>query len=235
MDCFIKKIFQDKIDERVHNQFVRFGKGNYQGRALIKLQVKKDALKIQGSFEYANDFVEIVSEILGESKAEVSGIVLSKESAGGKLRDADVHISEKKKSMVFESSISQELTGKQLKLIVDNSYFSLLDVSSQGVNLKIKKKLPKPGKSGEGKIDDKFCSLELPLSMLHKVKEAFFFDAPECKKCSTIHTYEIKEIILPKDEKNFEKIRLLAKRKGKIIRKIDADGRELFKEKEFEA
>jgi len=66
-----------------------------------------------------------------------------------------------------------------------------------------------------------------------QVKEEFLFDATEGKKFEISHDYLITEIIPPKDEKDFEKIRILAKRKGKIIRKMNVDGKEIKSEKEF--
>ena len=55
---FIKKIFENKIDDSVHKQFVRFGKGRYPGRAVIKITKQPDKIKIGTSFEMANDLIE---------------------------------------------------------------------------------------------------------------------------------------------------------------------------------
>jgi len=76
MGCFIKKIFQENINEQVHRQFVRFGKGKYTKRAVISMQ-KTSMIKVKSSFEYANDFVELVSEL---GNFIFSGIITSKES-----------------------------------------------------------------------------------------------------------------------------------------------------------
>jgi hypothetical protein len=97
----------------------------------------------------------------------------------------------------------------------------------------MKKKLPKPGKSGDAKIDDKFCVLEADLKYWPQIREAFML--PECRKCKISHTFVIEEIILPKGEQDFAKMRELAKRKGRIIRKMEADGQQNSEEKNFEA
>ena len=103
--------------------------------------------------------------------------------------------------------------------------------------------MPKPGKS-EGKVDDKFCQLELDEKYYNAVKGDFFWDLPDGKKISAEHVFVIKEIIIPKEgarpglatlEKDYEKIREMAKRKGKILRIVDVDGKEVRKETEFEA
>jgi len=222
---FIKKIFENKIDDSVHKQFVRFGKGVYPGRAVVKITRQPEKIKIGTSFEMANDIVEFCSQISNSLKC--SGLIFSKE----KLELSG----EKKKSGLLAYDINQDLTSDQIKKILEKCYITLLDIESPGISLKSKKKIPKPGKAGDSKIDDKFCQLELNTKFWPQVKSEFAFDLPEFKKALTVHTYTITDIIMPKGEKDFEKIRILAKRKGKIIRKITIDKQETLKEKGFEA
>lgn len=218
MDCFIKKVFCKNVDENCHRQFVRFSKGDFAGRALINLN-KTDKLKVTGSSEWINDFVSLASEI-GEVK--FSGIVLSKEDLG---------LPGKKKAGLIEYHFNGN--SEDVKKIANKAYTMMLDGEGQGISLKIKKKLPKPGK-GEGKINDKFCSLEADLKYWNAIKNAFFWDVPDCKKAKIGHEYIITEMVLPKGEKDFEKIRVLAKRKGKLVRKLAIDGNETSKETEME-
>ncbi len=218
MECFIKKIWKAK-GEQAHVYFVRFGKGKYENRAALNLQ-KTSKVKLRGSYEWVNDFVNLVSEL---ENVKFSGVILSKEPLSLE--------NEKKKSGIFEYSTSID-SGK-VKEIQDKVYAMLLDAESPGLSLKMKKKLPKPGKSGDAKIDDKFCQLEADLKYWPEIKDAFML--PECKKCKLSHIYVIDELILPEGEKDFAKIRELTKRKGKIIRKSEIDGKEEKEEKEFEA
>ncbi len=218
MECFIKEIFNGN-GEQSHNQFVRFGKGKFENRAILNLQ-KDSKIKLRGSFEWANDFVEIASEL---TNIKFSGIILS--------RDRLNLGNEKKKSGVYSYEVL-DINSEKTAEIKDKAYAMLLDGEGKGLTLKIKKKLPKPGKS-EGKVDDKFCQLEADLTYWGKIKEAFML--PECRKCKISHTYIIEEIIIPKNEKDFEKIRLLAKRKGKIIRNLEVDKKESKEEIEFSA
>ena len=226
---FIKKIFQNKTDESVHKQFVRFGKGTYEMRAVINAHISSSQVKISSGFEFANDLVEFCLSI--NSKLEVSGIILSK----NKLEIEGLE-KEKKKKSIFEYSINKEIESGQLKIILEKCHFALLDCKGPGIELKIKKKLPKPGKSNKAKVKDNFCVLKLDLKFSNKFKEEFFWDAPSFKKARAEHAYYIKETIIPKElgkEKDYEKIRLSAKRKGKITRKTIVDKKEVVKEKEF--
>ena len=220
MECFIKKIFEGNADEQVHRQFVRFSRGSFLGRAALNL-VKKDRIKLGGSFEFANDFVNLASE-LGD--ARFSGIILNR----SEVSDLGAV---KKKNSLSEYNV-QDISSEKIKEI-KNSYSMLLDADGQGFSLKMKKKLPKPGKSGELKIDDKFCILEADLRYWDKIKD--FFMLPDCSRAKISHVYIIDEVVVDRNEKDFSKMRESARKRGKIVRKMIVDGQEIREEKSFEA
>jgi len=215
MECFIKKIVDGKIDEGVHRKFIRFGKGEYEKRFLISF-TKTNKVKVKASFEFANDFVEFVKE---NKDVEFSGKVLMKERINGKEG--------RKKA----GSFVYEISGSSLKEF-ENAYYYLLDANAGDIVLKIKKSLPKPG---GGKINDKFCLLEVDLKYWPKIKETFFWDLPEAKKAKIEHDIVITDIEIPKHEEDAAAMREKAVRKGKVIRKIDVNGQEIIKEIEFAA
>ncbi|MEK6840607.1 MAG: hypothetical protein AABX79_01510 [Nanoarchaeota archaeon] len=217
---FIKKIFLKKADESVHNQFIRFGKGEYRRRAILSLW-KTGSIKIKSSFEFANDLVLFAA---GLGNISFNGSIWGREQIPG------MQETKKGKKIVYNAI---NLTGSKIKEIAPMVYYFLLNADGPGIKLKIKGKLPKPGK-GEDKIDEKFCQLEIDEKYYQAVKEDFFWDIPECKKASIEHTFAIKDIVMPKGETDYAKIREMAKRKGKIIRIANVDGSETRKEIEFE-
>lgn len=217
---FIKEIFQGKPTEAAHRQFIRFGKGDYNRRALLNLWKTKN-IKLRGSFEYANDFTLFAASL---DHALFSGNIWSKEEIPG--------LSGKKKEGKIVYTV-ENMSSEQIKKIAHQVYCFLLNADGVGIKLRIKPKLPKPGKS-EGKIDDKFCQLEIDEKYHSKVKEDFFWDLPDGKKVSVEHRLVIKEIVMPKGETDYAKIREMAKRKGKIIRTSNVDGKQLVSEKDFE-
>jgi hypothetical protein len=147
-------MFEKEYDDSVHNQLIRFGKGNYRGRAPIRI-MKTKLIKLKGGFEYANDFVLIASEI----GATFKGIIWSKEPIEG------LNGTKKAGKYVYEVS---DFSSEEVKRISNEAYYLLLDGEGDEVKLKIKKKLPKPGKN-EDKIDDKFCQLELDLKYFDRI------------------------------------------------------------------
>lgn len=228
MDSFIKKIFGGNGEE-AHYQFVRFGKGRFENRAVLNLR-RTEKIKLRGSFEWANDFVNLTNEL---SDVVFSGVILSREEIDNILNNNDVKFDKMNKKGLYVYEI-EKILNDVIKEIKDRVYIMLLDGECDGIVLKMKKKLPKLGKSSEKKVDDKFCQLELDLKYWPQIKEVFML--PECKKCKISHIFKIEELIIPeelKEEKDFAKIREMAKRKGKIIRELDIDGRVLKKEKDF--
>jgi len=214
---FINNILSGKIGAKEHLQFTRFGRGRYPGRAGLSLW-RTGKIKLGGSFEFANDFVFLCAEL----RMKFSGAIISREDFFGG----------KKKAGLFVAEVNG-VEAEKIEEIKEKTYCMLLDAEGEGLTLKMKKKLPKPGKSGELKIDDKFCVLEADLKYWNKIKE--YFSLPEGKKVQIKHIYFIEDIILPKGETNPELMRLNAKRKGKIERIVIIDGQEKREMINFEA
>jgi hypothetical protein len=228
---FIKKIWQNEIDESVHSQFIRFSRGRFENKFVTNIS-RNGKCKLSSTFEMTNNLVIFVSSLT--SKIKASGIVLTKEDPEPIMEQLGIKGTCRKKAAVFEIQMDTELTANQVKGLSDKAYAMLLDCIGDGIQLKMKKKkLPQPPKGPESKVDEKFCVLELDMKYWTKLKEEFAFDIQDFKKAGIRHAVEIKDIILPQGEKNFEKIRLNAKKKGRIIRKITADGKETEVEKDI--
>ncbi len=103
---FIKKIVDGEIDEGVHLQFIRFGKGGYRGRFLLNFW-KTKKIKLKTSFEFANDLVALCSRF---GKGKVSGIVLSKKDISDMMSQNNIEgNSEKKKGgLYYKNNISDQ-------------------------------------------------------------------------------------------------------------------------------
>ncbi|MEX2017349.1 MAG: hypothetical protein WD876_02655, partial [Candidatus Pacearchaeota archaeon] len=166
---FIKEIFNGKVSESSHRQFVRFGKGEYRGRAILGLWKTAKGIKLKSSFEFVNNFVLFAAEL---EEISFSGSIWSKDELPG--------LSGKKKEgkIIYEV---KNINSSQVKSLADKAYYFLLSGEGSSIKLKIKGKLPKPGK-GEGKVDEKFCQMEMDEKYYKAVKDDFFWDMPEGKK-----------------------------------------------------
>lgn len=230
---FIKKIFEGKTDLSVHLQFQKFSKGEFKNKALIKANHVKEKYTLFTTAEYANELVTLTAEKLGNSKTKVSGAIITTADLTGKLNFKD-----KKQFMgVKQYLLDGEMTGKEILDIITKFplAFIALSFNAPEIELKIKAKAPKsakPSTKKEGRPNPDFCKIITTNKDL--VKNLLFdLDLDSFKKVEIEHTFLIKDIIFPKGEKDFAKIRELAQRKGTIIRKLIVDGKENIKEKDF--
>jgi len=193
---FIKKIFNNIIDEDVHHQFTRFSKGEFPNRARMKITVTKDQFKIYASYDLLKDIAKLIAN--NSAKADITGKIIK-----GKKK----------------SEITSSVSGEELKRICDENDFVLVDITAPGFALKCKKSLPKPGRE----LNEKFASAVLPTKFLN---EFVFDHSGTFTQAIISHTFLITDIIIPEEYKNNpEQARIHAKRKGTITRILDVDGK----------
>jgi len=225
---FVKQIFEGKANDSIHHKFVRYGKGEYE-RLLFEVTKTKKNLKVKSSFDFANDFVKIISENIKENM-EVKGKIIVNRDFEKELEEMGIEVSDfKKRGKLYTAELNTTLTPEKLKEIYSkyNENFLLLNIKSKDFILKTKGALPKPG----GKIADNFCSATLPLDFV----DEFAWDVKDFTKLKIKHILNITEIVIPEEFKNDPaKARIEAKRKGKIIRFLDIDEKEEQKEVDFE-
>lgn len=219
---FIKKIVDDKVDDSVHLQFQKFSRGEFRDRALIEAKNSNGKYTIKTSAEFANELVRIMAEKLAEDKAQVTGAIVSTSDLTGEIDFTD----KKQFQGVKRYLIDKEMGGDEIIDLLDKfpkTFFALSFKVGDDV-LKIKPKAPKsgkPGKEKEGGPKADFCSLK---TTDKNIGEDFVFEKPEFKQAKINHTFFIENIVMPEGEKDFAKIREMAKRKGRIVRKAEVDG-----------
>lgn len=229
---FIKKIFSNKIDDKVHLQFQKFSKGEFKNKAIIEAKNSNGKYTIKTSAEFANELVRVISEKLGEEKVKITGAVVSTSDLEGKIEYKD----KKQFQGVKRYLIDNEMSGKEIISLLNEfpKVFFALSFNAGENKLKIKPKAPKSGKPGKGDEAPKadFCTLK---TNDKEIAESFVFENPNFKTAKIKHTFVINDLVYPKDETDYAKIRELAKRKGKIIRNAVIDEKEETIEKDFEA
>ena len=218
---FIKKIVDGKIDDSVHLQFQKFSRGEFKDRAAIKVKKVKDKFTINTGAEFANELVRVMAEKLGKSEAKVTGAIVSTLDLTDKLEFKD----KKQFQGVKRYIIDTKTTGENLIELLNDfpkAFFALsFEVGEE--KLKIKPKAPKSGKPKQGEEGPKadFCKL---ITKDKNIGSSFIFEKEDFKNAEGSHTFVIENIILPEtEEKDFAKIRELAKRQGKIVRNITID------------
>jgi len=227
---FIKKVVDGKIDDGVHQQFQKFSKGEFRNRAVIAAKQSKGKFTIFTSAEFANGFVKTVAEKLDSATTNVTGAIVS-------TGELEIEYKEKKQFQgVKRYLIDREMSGSEILQLLDKhpKAFFALSFEVGDTKLKIKPKAPKSGKPGsksEEAPKPNFCKL---ITTDNSLGSSFVFEKPDFGEAKINHTFMINQLIMPKGETDYLKIRELAKRKGKIIRKAVIDGQETSKEIDFE-
>ena len=232
---FIKKIFEDKIDDSVKRQFTKFSQGEFEYKALLDITVMSKKVKIKTSPEFTNELVRLLGQTV-DDKVQVKGIIFSTRDL---KEDCEINFDKVSNAMgVKKHFVNTELTGADTIKLHDTLPFCSLNLSftTPYGSLKVKEKPPKsskPGNKPESKPKADYCVLTTDDK---SILEDFAFDIKkDFKKAFISHTFVIEEITVPEEYKNdFAKARLHAKRKGKIIRHTEVDGEEFSTEKAFQ-
>ncbi len=227
---FIKKAIEGKADEFTHRQFIRYGKGRFE-RLLFEIRVYAGYFNLKTSFDFVNALFHIISDNIKEN-ADVNGKIIANRDFKDELGSLGLECADySKRGKLYTAELDCKAGPGQMKGIFENFKYNfiLLSVSSREFTMRTKSCVPKLG----GKVKDNFCSASLPLALLGEF--AFDFPSPIFKKAKIMHEIIIDDIIIPKEaEDNTEKIRIDAKRKGKLIRIINLDGKEIKKEYKIE-
>jgi hypothetical protein len=232
---FIKKVFDKKIDEDVHMQFQKFSRGEFRDRAIVKVKKVKDKITISTTAEFANEFVRLIAEKLGNNKTKVTGAIISTLDLG-----KQIDFNTRKQFMgIKQYGIERDMSGKEILEMLEKfpKVFFALSFSSGEDVLKIKAKAPKsakPKNKDEAPAPD-FCKL---ITTDEKIAKDFVWEVSDFKLAEIAHDFIIESIVVPsslKEEKDFAVVREKSLRKGKIIRRAVIDGKEMKEEIQLEA
>jgi len=230
---FIKEIFEGRKAEDLHNEFLKFGRGEYKDKYLIEAKKQKDIFSIKTTAEFANTLVKICLEEVSDS-IKIRGIIVSTFDL---TKEAKFKIVGMKQFMgIKQFAIDSEINKRDLLDFMNKfpRLFYALSFNTGKSELKIKAKAPKSAKPSTAKdkeIKIDFCSLKT--SNINILKE-LFFDIKDFKQMRISHTIKINDIIYPKNEKDPVKVRENSVRKGQIIRNIEFDEKKEEKIANFE-
>ncbi|MBD3387576.1 MAG: hypothetical protein GF416_01000 [Candidatus Altiarchaeales archaeon] len=225
---YIRELFRGEAKEWVHDLFTRYGRGEYVG-PVCEVEVKK-SVKFKGSVEYCNIFGLLAASSGGDY--EVSGSLFAKQDFRDVLKELFIDFDDKSKvkKSYFVADMKDTIPGEVLVQLYEKLPYATILLSLKGSGkIKCKKKPPKPGK--EKAVD--FCSGQLDLSVLERLREEVFFDVSGgFKEAKVENTFVIDELVIPEGVSAAE-ARLQAKRKGKVRRKVTVDGQEMESECEL--
>ena len=136
MDFFIKKIFEGKGegDDLVHQQFIKFSRGEFPNKAMFVAKKQKDKYSISTTADYANELVMAFAEKLGEKSAEVTGLIVSTRDLSGIVDYDDVS----QFQGIKKYKIKKDMTGNQILDICEKLPSSFISFSFKVNNSELK-------------------------------------------------------------------------------------------------
>ncbi|MFW9897777.1 MAG: hypothetical protein ACFFDO_00770 [Candidatus Thorarchaeota archaeon] len=251
---FLKKLIESPIlkdpakkHKSIHRHFYRYSKGKFLGPAL-KLIKTNAGITLKGSFEYEDLIQEITATTISDEEVEIKGVLITGSDISKTIINLGLDWIFKKstgKTTNYKIEINDKINKNHLLEIIeklrDTSYLLLSFNLNPTCNVTTKNRIPQPSKK---KIEEddinkrvQFCSgviknTEKNIKLIQDFALGDFkSDLPKKWKNITImNNYEITEIIIPKGIQNSSLLRIMAERKGKIIRTLDVDGESIEKQ-----
>ncbi len=240
----IERLAKDKIDDMTHKKLSRYGKGEF---FLSQIRVKSTPTRntARASEKYATYIGSIVSNYLDDGEYKIKGNIISLDEIDSYLDKKEIEYTKKKQKkggQLHTYKIQTNLDKKIIKKIYDeikDVSEILLSYGTRQCKIKTKPNLSRPSMSGKIANPMKFCSATLPKEARKDLADLllFDFDNKEFKEINIEDNIVVDRIEIPDEAKDlsFAKKRLLAKRCGKLIRKIEIDSKEITKEYKISA
>ena len=218
---FIKAIINHQVDDYCHNKFIRYSLGEFEKEPFEVKRMKKN-FSVKAGFEYYDVLQQFFLDNIQDC-VTVNGKIIAQRDISSDLASLGIEpvkiTGNGKKAQISCSLINQEeLTNIFEKL---SDAFLLLDLSTGKDFLKMKKSFPR------GKLLPNFCKAKFDMSLFDKFKEEFLWDVGEFTKVAITHIYIVEDIKVSDEliKQDPARARREAKRKGKLIRELDLDGK----------
>lgn len=232
----IRKIFKGEVDDEVHSDFLKFGRGEYRDRFLLEAKKQTKRWTIRTGPEFVNLLVKKCLQRINGNLL-IKGIIVSTMDLKNEI-SFDI-VKAGNFQGIRKLQINSEIESTEILTLMEKypRAFFALSFSGEDFVLKVRAKAPKsgkPGKESEGGPKADFCTLK---TSDKSIVGELFFDIGEFKEVKINHTILVENIIYPKDIDSLKpvEIREQSKRKGKIIRNLTVDGSSKISEAEFVA
>ena len=240
-----KPILEDPFGQHlnIHRHFYRYSKGEFIGPAL-KITKTKAKITMKGAHEYEDLILEAVTKTISNSQEnfDVQGKLIASSDLENLISDLGLNWVLKKstgKTKNYKADIVDQINKDMLLQAIDvfreKSYLLLSYNRNATCKVTTKKNIPQPSKK---KVEDddvskriQFCvgmlsNTDANLKMLLDLAAPDFkSELPNNWKSLTIlNNYTINQIELPTNVKDTRLLRIMAIRKGKMIRSLEIDG-----------
>lgn len=237
----------EKNFRSVHRHFYKYSRGEFLGPAL---KIAKIAAKItlKGTHEYEDLILELVAQTIPDGEVEIKGVLIAGSDISKTITDLGFDWDLKKstgQTISYKADIlgivNKDLFLQSIETFREHGYYLISFNINPNCKVSTKNKIPQPSKKKMEEDDVnariQFCTGYLNTNdknlamVVDQSLPDFKSELPERWKSITIfNNYKIKEIEIPKEIKDTNLLRMMAIRKGILIRSIDIDGELLEKQ-----
>jgi len=252
---WLAKIVRGNPDEFVHAKLVKYGIGSHHGpRAHLGFSKKRISFKVDLGFE--DTVIQGYVDGAPEGTHRISGLIVSYSDRANEFASLNMPLLWKRSGgkgpPTHKAKLKEIAPLQDIKQLVDNigptTFFMLsMSPSETGTPWKIATKTsfpkaPKGAEEGDTKVKapvfSKGALANTPDAMEFVLQETLpdlrEEIGPKTKKVQILHTIIIDAIEIPEDPSlSFAEKRKLAKRSGKILRKVVIDDKEYASEYNF--
>jgi len=240
-----KPILEDPFEHHlnIHRHFYRYSKGVFIGPAL-KITKTKAKFTLKGAHEYEDLILEAVTKTISDSQEnfEIKGKLIASSDMANIISEIGLNWVLKKstgKTKNFKADIVDQINKDLLLQTIDvcreKGYLLLSYNRNATCKVTTKKNIPQPSKK---KVEDDDVSkrIQFCIGMLNNTDDNlemlldlavpdFKSELPNTWKSLTIlNNYTINQIEIPTNIKDTRMLRIMAIRKGKMIRSVEIDG-----------
>ncbi|MEQ9715657.1 MAG: hypothetical protein ACTSSP_10050 [Candidatus Asgardarchaeia archaeon] len=248
---YITKIIMNKIDEGVHREFVKYGRGEFEG-PVLQVNISKNKVTFSGSFGYESLLMDIFVRNLEECDYKISGKIYSHKDYTDFLRNFGIQPM-KSKELLYEVKVETILNKEKLKELISKMLYEeylFLTITpldkkvARTLKITCKTSFPKPSKSSaDVSVALDFVKLIVPPSeeinsiILNEIAPDFKDKITDINKFTLRHKIVVTKLEIPPEYKDSSASikRQKAIRIGKLIRTIEFDDSKYKIEYSFKA
>ncbi len=234
----MKKIFENLADESIHNEFMKFSRGEFKDKYLVQAKKQASKTQIKTSAELVNTVLKISLQNITEA-IQAKGVIVSTMDLEEELGLPIIKKSNFQGVRKFQ--IDTQVEPQKILELMEKypKVFFALTFKTDEVEIKTKPKAPKSGKPGKNKEEGEgpkvdFCTLK---TNKQNIINEVLFDIEDFKEVKITHTINITDIIYPDnmDSLSPKEVREQAKRGGTVKRIATVDGNQKISEAKFVA
>ena len=240
-----KPILEDPFEQHlnIHRHFYRYSKGVFIGPAL-RISKTKAKITLKGAHEYEDLILEAVTKTISNSQEnfEIKGKMIASSDITNEISEIGLNWVLKKstgKTKNYKAEIvdqiNKDLLLQAISVFRENSYLLLSFNRNATCKVTTKKNIPQPSKK-KVEEDDVSKRIQFCIGMLNNtdanLEMLLDLAAPDFKSelpnnwksLTILNNYTINQIEIPTNIKDTRMLRIMAVRKGKMIRSIEIDG-----------